>query len=398
MVELSKQIGTGDPSWREWVRTNLYLLAGTAGGGATGATGPTGPTGPIGPTGVTGATGATGPTGPTGATGSTGPTGATGATGPTGSSAGWRNRIINGDFVIDQRNNGAAVQINSTLGVFYTLDRWYGFAGQTPGAYNMQRVADPTYSGEYYMQVSMAAADATLTAADSYIIGQRIEGYNARDLNWGTVYAKPITVSFTVWGNAAFTLPLAIRNGASNRSWLGTFGVTTTPTRVVITVPGDITGTWEKATLSGISAAIGLGQGPTLVGVAGWQAGNFINMAGTSNFVGGGNTLNIKDFQLEAGTVATEFERVEYSEQLRRCKRYYELVNPRLRGYENASAALVATVHFQAQKRATPTLVGVTGTGVSAADLNLNSFSLVINVGTGTVDTGVQSIFASAEL
>ena len=40
---------------------------------------------------------------------------------------GLKNRIINGDMVIDQRNNGASIS-NNTTGTQYSLDRWYASA------------------------------------------------------------------------------------------------------------------------------------------------------------------------------------------------------------------------------------------------------------------------------
>jgi hypothetical protein len=37
---------------------------------------------------------------------------------------GFKNRIINGDMRIDQRNAGASVDTSNTAGVIYTIDRW----------------------------------------------------------------------------------------------------------------------------------------------------------------------------------------------------------------------------------------------------------------------------------
>jgi hypothetical protein len=91
-----------------------------------------------------------------------------------------------------------------------------------------------------------------------------------------------------------------------------------------MTVPGDVTGTWEKTNLTGLSICIGLAMGTLFQGVAGWQTGNLLTLAGMSNFMAAGaNSLQIKNFQLEVGSVATEFERVPYDEQLQRCYRYF---------------------------------------------------------------------------
>ena len=46
-----------------------------------------------------------------------------------GSSMGMRNRIINGDMRIDQRNAGASSTVGAISGTYY-LDRWQGYTSQ----------------------------------------------------------------------------------------------------------------------------------------------------------------------------------------------------------------------------------------------------------------------------
>jgi len=40
---------------------------------------------------------------------------------------GFKNRIINGAMVIDQRNAGASVTITNTAAATYVVDRWFGY-------------------------------------------------------------------------------------------------------------------------------------------------------------------------------------------------------------------------------------------------------------------------------
>ena len=49
-----------------------------------------------------------------------------------------RNRIINGDMRIDQRNAGASVNSPSSAATVYTVDRWEG-RGDTEGIFSMQQ-------------------------------------------------------------------------------------------------------------------------------------------------------------------------------------------------------------------------------------------------------------------
>jgi hypothetical protein len=87
-------------------------------------------------------------------------------------------------------------------------------------------------------------------------------------------------------------------------------------------------------------------------------------MASTSNW------LRVKNVQVELGSVATEFERVDYSEQLARCQRYYEkntdfVSGDRFSGNVTSGQTYYANLPFKVQKRATPTLALLNPSGMS---------------------------------
>ena len=239
---------------------------------------------------------------------------------------GWRNRIINGDFTVDQYRNGAA--LTHSAGTVYGFDRWLGTVAGTPGTFTMKRAADAELPGNYKMEIIVTAADAAPAVGNQYLFGQKIEGHNIRDLLWGNALAKPITISFMVWSKITGTFPIAIRNNGSTRSWLGSFTVNVAATweKKTITVPGDVTGTWQTTFFTGLEVDICLAAGTTFQGVAGWQAGSFTTLAGMTNFMATiNNDMYFRDFQVEAGSIATEFERLDYNDQLARCQRYYQI-------------------------------------------------------------------------
>lgn len=77
-------------------------------------------------------------------------------------------------------------------------------------------------------------------------------------------------------------------------------------------------------------------------------------------------TWTIGDVQLEAGTIATPFERIDYSESLRRCQRYcyamrsFDSGQAYFRfpaGYTAGLSAAVSNVFFPVEMRSTPSLV-----------------------------------------
>jgi hypothetical protein len=248
------------------------------------------------------------------------------------------------------------------------------------------------------------------------MFGQVIEGYFCRDFNWGNDNAKTITISFDAYSSIAATLPLSIRNASLTRTWLGSFTLAAnTLTSVSFTIPGDITGTWEYTNLCGMEIEIGLGIGPNHTGVDGWQAASKVGLAGMTNFMAtAGATLYLTKFQVELGPVATEFERVPYDEQLRRCQRYYWKGLPaqyyNMNSYAHGAISSWS-IMFPTTMRATPTMVNdFTGStfpslvGNPGGDVPTTSgFRLIAQtVGAGTnhsLNFGAASYFsASAEL
>jgi hypothetical protein len=237
---------------------------------------------------------------------------------------GFRNRIINGNMVIDQRNNGASVTL--TTSVLYTVDRWYGIE-DTDGGATLQRstVAPTGFSNSLLYTVT--SADASLGAVQYTLIAQAVEGFNVADLGWGTANAQAITISFWVRSSLTGTFGGALNNSASNRSYpfIYTISAANTWEQKTVTIAGDTSGTWLTDNGIGIRVVFGLGAGSTLSGTAGaWAAGNFVSATGAVSVVGtNAATFYITGVQLEAGSVATPFERRDYGRELIMCQRYY---------------------------------------------------------------------------
>ena len=238
----------------------------------------------------------------------------------------FKNRIINGAMVIDQRNAGASV--TPTVDGTYTLDRW--LAGLSSASkFSIEQtvtgVAAPAGFTDYLAVTSSAAT--SVAAGDYYLIAQRIEGFNCADLAWGTASAQTVTLSFWVRSSLTGTFGASLRNSAANRSYPFTYTISAANTweQKSVTISGDTSGTWLTNNGTGILLTFGLGIGSTFSGTAGaWVAANYSTVTGATSVVGtNGATFYITGVQLEKGSTATAFDYRPYGTELSLCQRYY---------------------------------------------------------------------------
>lgn len=249
-----------------------------------------------------------------------------GGTGTTSGYYGFKNRIINGAMVIDQRNSGA--EVNPAVSFDYYLDRWF-IKSQQSGKFkigqNAGAVTPPTGFIKYLGITSLAAT--TVGASDAYQLRHNIEGFNVADLGWGTANAQTVTLSFRVYSSLTGTFGGALRNASDNRSYPFSYSIPTanTWTTISITIAGDTSGTWLTNNDIGIQLLFSLGVGSTLSGTAGaWAAANYQSATGAVNVVGtSGATWYITGVQLEKGSTATSFDVRPYTTELQLCQRYY---------------------------------------------------------------------------
>jgi hypothetical protein len=325
-----------------------------------------------------------------------------------GQLAGSRNRIINGDMRIDQRNAGASFTPTDSS---YSLDRWKFRVSQTSKLTVQQNAGAVTPPAGFsnYLGVTSSSAYA-VTSTDYFVLVQDIEGYNFSDFDFGTANAKTLTISFWVRSSITGTFNATIRNGASNRSYPVTYTISIANTweQKIITVAGDTSGTWVGATNgTGLSVIFNLGCGSTFNGTSGsWQAGNYTSVSGATSVVGtNGATFYITGVQLEPGTVATPFERRSYGAELALCQRYYiksEQFITALCPYTptSSTADLFADVQLPVTMRSVPTItLGTQTPGGGAASLQTkDGFRYGSIVGAANTAYSVSGFNASIEL
>jgi hypothetical protein len=251
-------------------------------------------------------------------TGVTFPDNSTQTTAATG--FGFKNRIINGAMVINQRNTTIT---NSD----YSVDRWeYGSSLASKMSVAQSSTA-PT--GFINSLLATSSSAYSITSTDYFVLTQKIEGLNSSDLAWGTASAATVTLSFWVRSSLTGTFGGSLRNSATDRSYPFTYTINAANTfeQKTITIAGDTSGTWLTTNGIGIRVGFGLGVGSTYSGTAGaWAGANYISATGATSVVGtNGATFYITGVQLEKGSTATSFDYRPYGTELAFCQRYYQI-------------------------------------------------------------------------
>jgi hypothetical protein len=345
---------------------------------------------------------------------------------------GFKNRIINGGMVIDQRNAGASVAVPIN-GVFtYSTDRWACYNAQSTSKFSFQQTPSATETGyatrvaagfNNYLAITSSSAY-TVSASDLFFVYQPIEGLNISDLAWGTASAKTVTLSFLAYSSLTGTFGGSLMNSAANRSYPFTYSipVANTWTTISLTIAGDTTGTWLTTSGIGVRVIFSLGMGSTYSGTAGsWAGAQYWGATGAVSVVGtSGATFYITGVQLEKGSTATSFDYRPYGTELALCQRYYESCTYTvdtsivLVAVYTGSVGPVGVSTYSVQKRATPTITfnsvarvvvpgavntnsALTGTAVSGnCNYRIYCTSATPTVGAGWIDSFIT--YLSAEL
>jgi len=293
-----------------------------------------------------------------------------------------RNRIINGDMRIDQRNAGASVSVTSAAQQF-AVDR-FQIQCATDGTLAAQRSTTAPAGFTNSLLLTVSVADASLASGQIARIRHKIEGFNAADLAFGTAGASSVTISFWVRSSVTGTFAGYLINSAANRSCPFTFTINSANTfeQKSVTLTGDTTGTWLTDSGMGIELGITLGAGSAYNGTANtWAAAEYYTVSGATNLLATSSaTFYITGVQLEAGTVAYPYERRDYGPELMMCQRYFEALSANASGALGAGQFITLGVcetttrvqpyySFKVQKRVAPstTLSTISSFGIRSA-------------------------------
>ena len=283
----------------------------------------------------------------------------------------FRNRLINSDMRIDQRNAGAAT---TPTGSGYTsCDRWNQWVSQA-SKYSVQR-STVAPAGFVNSQLITSLSSYSVGASDTFALSQQLEGNNVADLGFGAAGASTVTLSFWVRSSLTGTFGGALANSAVNRSYPFSYTISAANTweQKTITVAGDTTGTWLTDTGIGLRVWFSLGAGSTYLGTAGaWAAADYRGATGQTSVVGtSGATFYITGVQLEKGSTATSFDYRPIGTELALCQRYYykQQATGTLSifgsGFNNSATLGVYLVNFPVALRIDPAALEQSGTAAN---------------------------------
>jgi|LakMenEpi03Aug12_release.lakeMendotaPanAssembly.Ray.scaffolds.fasta_scaffold28175_2 hypothetical protein len=235
-----------------------------------------------------------------------------------------RNRIINGDFNIWQMGTSIVPALSS---IAYTADQFYAFVTGAAPTYARVTLSGSGINGsDTALQITGIGGNTTNN------IGQRIEAANCTDMIAGKVYTLSAMI-YSSSGSLSPTYSIQTANASDNFSTL-----TALASGTLSSVPAT---TWTKVSvtftctnecLKGVQIEVQLGS------------------------ITAGRTVLVKDFQLEAGSVATPFEKTLAPLELIKCQRFYETGFAILEVYSAGSTACSMTPYFKVTKRTNPTV------------------------------------------
>lgn len=253
------------------------------------------------------------------------------ATGITWADRPGRNAVINGDFAVDQRVRPGDAITHTSSSAFpnnddaYTLDRWYILSDGNNRVEINQETSDlPGEQFDYQQTGCRMRVVTTSASAFKFGIAQIIEQRNCVGL-----IGKPVTLSFKLKASSTTKLD---NIKAAIVQWTGTADAVTS----------DIVSSWnaEGTNPTLITNASYVNTPANLNNAGGWIGYDNTNAepitgtvsASAKNLIvfiwsdvtdtTAGDFIYLTDVQLEAGSVATAYERLPIDVQFERCLRY----------------------------------------------------------------------------
>ncbi len=290
----------------------------------------------------------------------------------------FRNKIVNGEMIINQRGDSTG----KTATGFYGPDRWRTKIEGSCGTWSISQDSGPADKGFAKSILWHCTSGATLSGTNEIYTRYRIEAQDLQDTKWGTSDAEDLILSFWVKSTETGTAIIQVYHNDHSTS--------DAHTGYAYTI--NSANTWEKKTIQLVKSTSDAfdsnnGVGMTLQfyfdGGSDMKSGSLnTSYAGHNNanimpgqtiaLAGTGKKLWLTGVQLEKGTTATDFEHRSYADELQRCMRYYQMIVQGEDGDNKyfggagawyAASAAYQPINLPVFMRAGPSATWSTGTG-----------------------------------
>lgn len=237
----------------------------------------------------------------------------------------FRNLVVNAQGRFDQRNEGIPPGL-STGGFF--ADQWrYNASNNT--VLTLKRTPSIVFLPGFLNSIGGQTTVVTPASTDFFTMIQNIEAQNFVTSQWGTIAAKPYTLSFwAISSGPTGNFGGVVMNGNKTRSYPFTYNITTGNVwqHFSIAIPGDTVPSWDLVDNTiGVILSWSFGAGASKCQAAGaWFNGN--SEGGATGQVGNTTTVNqmgIGGIQFEQGPQSA-FEYLPVDIDLHRNLRYFE--------------------------------------------------------------------------
>jgi hypothetical protein len=293
----------------------------------------------------------------------------------------FENPVLNGDMRVAQ----TGTSFSCAAGVTKVLDGYAcGIAGAAVLTVSQQSAPTPVNPNAKWMIATVTTPDASIASTDYAWLLAAVEGYDI-----AAYVGQTFTVGFWVKSSVTGVHSVALRSGGIDRVYLATVNilVANTPQFASITVPGGLpaAGTWNFTNGVGLEVGFVLAAGSFFHAATGsWLATSSIASSAQVNALATiGNVFGITDVQINPGSVAKKFKRLNYSDSLARCQRYYEELS--LQVGEDTTSSTKGNGHsWKVEKRIAPALTVAAGIG------SFSTATVTFAVpGVGTSKTGI---------
>ena len=246
-----------------------------------------------------------------------------------------KNLLINGSFLIAQRGTSATTNGHGTVDRF-SVD--YGNTDEAPTQAQVDVASGTTpYTLGFRKALRVTNGNQTSGAGSGDYLGIEyyVEAQDMANSGWNyTSSSSNVTLSFYIKSSVAQSFKgfLRSRDGSSQRYAFDTGSLSAdTWTKVTKTIPGNSNLQFDNDNDKGL-----------LIVLAAFWGGDYTDSSVTENvwasYVSGTRmkdntstwyttndaTLEVTGFQLEVGSVATDFEHRSFAQELKLCERYFE--------------------------------------------------------------------------